>query len=144
MSQIRYVQNDHDIEKCWQVVYALRPHLQKENYVQQVKEMEQEGYRMLYIAETVNGEEIAVAFAGYRNMQMLYCGKIIYIDDLSTLPEFRGKGYAGALLDYIHQLAKETGKDAVHLDSGYQRNDAHRLYLNKGYKLASHHFSRGC
>lgn len=143
MQQIRYVQHDKDIDTCWQVVQALRPHLQYDAYVQQVKEMQQEGYQMLFIAGEVDGQEIAIAFAGFRNMQMLYCGKIIYIDDLSTLPAFRGKGHAGILLDYIHQLAKETGKDGVHLDSGYQRNDAHRLYLNKGYKLACHHFSRG-
>lgn len=142
MQQIRYVQHDKDIDTCWQAVQALRPHLQYATYVQQVKEMQQEGYQMLFIAGEVDGQETAVAFAGFRNMQMLYCGKIIYIDDLSTLPAFRGKGYAGILLDYIHQLAKETGKDGVHLDSGYQRNDAHRLYLNKGYKLACHHFLR--
>ena len=75
-------------------------------------------------------------------MQMLYSGEIIYIDDLSTLPEYRGKGYAGTLLDYLHKLAAENGKRAVHLDSGYHRNDAHRLYLNKGYKIASHHFAK--
>jgi GNAT superfamily N-acetyltransferase len=64
------------------------------------------------------------------------------VDDLCTLPEFRGKGYAGALLDYIHQLAKETGKTCVVLDSGFQLHPAHRLYLNKGYVLSAHHFRK--
>jgi predicted GNAT family acetyltransferase len=61
---------------------------------------------MIYIKE----DEIPVAFAGFRNMHMLHSGKIIYIDDLSTLPQYRGKGYAGKLLDYLHNLAVETGK----------------------------------
>ena len=138
MQEIKYAQSSNEIENCWEVVQVLRPHLKKENFVQQVQDMMQEGYKMIYITE----DQIPVAFAGFRNMYKLYTGRIIYIDDLSTLPNHRGKGYAGRLLDYIHQLAKETSMQGVHLDSGHQRHDAHRLYLNKGYRLASHHFAR--
>lgn len=136
MNDIRHAQTDIEIESCFEVVQALRPHLNRENFLQQVREMMADGYQMIFIAE----DQLAIAFAGFRNLHMLYSGKIIYIDDLSTLPQYRGKGYGGKLLDYLHKLAKETGKGGVHLDSGYHRNDAHRLYLNKGYKLASHHF----
>ena len=136
MHEIKYANSDEEIESCWDVVHALRPHLKKESFLLQVREMMADGYKMIYLTE----EQAVVAFAGFRDMHMLYSGKIIYIDDLSTLPQYRGKGYAGKLLDYLHQLAKDTGKSGLHLDSGYHRNDAHRLYLNKGYKLASHHF----
>ena len=138
MPEIQHVKTSSEIESCWAVVHALRPHLREENFVEQVQEMMKEGYKMICIMEN----KIACAFAGFRNMHMLYNGKTIYIDDLSTLPEYRGKGYAGMLLDYIHDMAKREGKTAVTLDSGYNRNDAHRLYLNKGYILASHHFSK--
>lgn len=138
MQEIKYAKTGDEIESCWEVIQALRPHLQKDHLVQQIQEMMREGYRMIYICE---GEK-PVAFAGFREMHMLHCGKIIYIDDLSTLPHSRGKGYGGLLLDYLHRMASESGKQAVHLDSGYHRNDAHRLYLNKGYKLASHHFAK--
>jgi len=136
MQEIKYALSNDEIEGCWEVVQALRPHLKKESFLLQVREMMADGYQMIFITDG----EVTVAFAGFRNMHMLYSGKIIYIDDLSTLPHYRGKGYGGMLLDHIHKLAKETGKSGVHLDSGYHRNDAHRLYLNKGYKLASHHF----
>ena len=136
MHEIKYARTSAQIESCWEVVQVLRPNLMRENFVQQVQEMMNDGYEMIYIEN--NG--LAVAFAGFRNMHMLYSGRIIYIDDLSTLPGHRGKGYAGSLLDYIHRLATESGKTSVHLDSGHQRNDAHRLYLNKGYKISSHHF----
>jgi hypothetical protein len=39
-------------------------------------------------------------------------------------------------------VAKEKGLKTVALDSGYQRLDAHRLYLNKGFTLNAHHFSK--
>jgi GNAT superfamily N-acetyltransferase len=136
MHQIKFAQGEKEIAACWDVVHTLRPHLVQENYLQQVNEMQQEGYHMLYVAE----KDKVAAFAGYRNLYSLFAGRFIYVDDLCTLPEYRGKGYAGALLDYIKALAKETNKAAVVLDSGFQLNDAHRLYLNKGYKLSAHHF----
>jgi GNAT superfamily N-acetyltransferase len=138
MIEIKYAQTDSEFESCWEVVEVLRPHLNKKAYLEAINEMVHEGFRMIYICE----DDKPVAFAGFRDMHKLYSGKTIYIDDLCTLPSYRGKGYAGLLLDHIHQLARETGKNAVHLDSGYQRKDAHRLYLNKGYTLASHHFEK--
>lgn len=138
MQEIKHAQSVQEIESCWAVVQVLRPHLQKENFLGQVQEMMPDGYQIIYICE----DQLTVAFAGFRNMNMLYSGKIIYVDDLSTLPQYRGRGHAGRLLDYIYQLAEKLGKNAVHLDSGYHRNDAHRLYLNKGYILESHHFAK--
>jgi len=138
MYQIKFAQCEKEIGDCWEVVSLLRPHLEsKAAYIKQVKEMQEDGYHMLYIAEN---DQVA-AFAGYRNMHSLHGGRFIYVDDLCTLPAHRGKGYAGALLDYVRQLAMDTGKKAVVLDSGFPLHDAHRLYLNKGFKLSAHHFS---
>jgi GNAT superfamily N-acetyltransferase len=136
--EILHAKSDAEIESCWEVVTALRPHLIKAYFVEQVRRMMQGGYQMIYIME----HQLPVAFAGFREMEMLFSGKIIYIDDLSTLSEYRGKGYGGSLLDYIHTLAKKDGRAAVHLDSGHHRSGAHRLYLNKGYTISSHHFSK--
>ena len=84
----------------------------------------------------------AVSFIGYRYLQYLYNGKHIYIDDLSTLPKYRGKGYADKLLQHVEEIAILKGYDVVTLDSGHQRTDAHRLYLNKGFNIVAHHFSK--
>lgn len=141
MHTIRFAQTEKEIETCREVIKELRPHLQPENLVAMVKEMAQEGYQIIYVAVKENNQEKAVAFAGFRPMHTLFSGKTFYIDDLGTLPAYRKHGYAGQLLDYIHQLAKDSGKTTVHLDSGHQRNDAHRLYLNKKYKITAHHFT---
>jgi len=85
--------------------------------------------------------EAVVAAAGYRILEFLAWGRVLYIDDLITLPEKRGAGYAGALMDWMIDHAREQRCDEIHLDSGYQRHDAHRLYLNKGLQLGCHHFS---
>ncbi len=136
--QIQIAKTEEDILKCWDVLFVLRPHLEKGSFVDTVNEMFTEGYRLSFIEE--GGK--AIAAVGFRYTQYLYNGKHFYIDDLSTLPESRSKGYAGKLLDYVIELAKEKGYKCVTLDSGYTRLDAHRLYLNKGFILAAHHFSK--
>jgi GNAT superfamily N-acetyltransferase len=136
--EIKIATNEEDILKCWDVLLVLRPHLIKEDFIATIKEMMTEGYQLAYIEE--NGK--AASAIGFRYQQYLYNGKHFYIDDLVSLPETRGKGYASMLLDYVADLAKEKGFKVVTLDSGYTRLDAHRLYLNNGFVLAAHHFSK--
>lgn len=127
-----------DLSRFWNILSTFRTNLTIETYEQQLLEMIEDGFHLIYISVDC---EIA-GFAGYRYVHKLFTGKTIYIDDLFTLPSYRGKGYAAALLQYIHQEAEATGMNKVELDSGPTRNDAHRLYLNKGYIISSMHFSR--
>ena len=136
---VREVVTDEDIGKCWKAMKALRPHLEEASFPGTVKEMMSEGYRLAFI-EGEDGQALSVI--GFRYLQFLYNGKHFYIDDLSTLPEARGKGHAGKLIDYVCDLAKQAGYEYVTLDSGHHRHDAHRLYLNKGFTISSHHFSK--
>ena len=134
--EIKIATTEEDILECWDVIFVLRPHLIKEEFVSTVKEMFTEGYHLAYIEE--NGK--ALSAVGFRYLQYLYNGKHIYIDDLVSLPETRGKGYAGMLLEYVADIARNKGYKCVTLDSGHQRYTAHRLYLNKGYNIVAHHF----
>ena len=135
---IHLAKTPEDIAKCTRAMLELRPHVAAESFVPLVQQMMQEGYQLAFIEE--NGE--AVAVIGFRYLQFLFCGKHFYIDDLSTLPEARGKGYGGMLLDYVAELARAAGYDVITLDSGHQRQTAHRLYLNKGFSISSHHFTK--
>lgn len=134
--EIKFAETEEDFTKCIEVIQALRPHLTLERFLSLIPEMKKESYSLIFIEE--NGK--AISACGFRYMTTLFEGRFIYIDDLSTLPEGRGKGYAGALFDFVLNLAKSEGLPAVHLDSGHQRFDAHRLYLNKGMKIVYHHF----
>jgi GNAT superfamily N-acetyltransferase len=134
--EIKEATTKEDYLKCWDVVHELRPHLTEETYLTLMLYMIDEGYKMIYIED--GGR--AVSFCGYRPMTLLYTGRSFYIDDLCTLPEARGKGHAGILLKYVVDEAKREEIKAVHLDSGHWRHDAHRLYLNYGFKIIAHHF----
>lgn len=134
--KIKTAQTQEDFLKCLEVMQALRPHLTTESFLDLVSKMKEESYTLIYVEDGVK----AVSACGFRYLTTLFEGRYIYIDDLSTLPEARGKGYAGALFDYVVEKAKSEGLPAVHLDSGHQRYDAHRLYLNKKMKIVYHHF----
>jgi len=116
----------------------LRPHLIGEDFVARVRRQESAGYRLIYLQDA---KKKVAAAAGFRILEFLAWGRVVYVDDLITLPEQRGSGYGGALMDWLIGHAREQECDELHLDSGYQRNDAHRLYLNKGLQLGGHHFS---
>ncbi|HNQ61636.1 MAG TPA: GNAT family N-acetyltransferase [Bacteroidia bacterium] len=128
------------IQNCFQVMKELRPYLEEDTFVERITRMHSFGYKLIYIA---NDQGQPVAAAGFRFTELLHWGRAIYIDDLSTLESERSKGYASQLLDHIHKLAKQNDCAQVHLDSGCkpERYNAHRLYLNKGYNITSHHFA---
>jgi GNAT superfamily N-acetyltransferase len=135
--EIKNAIDSDTILACFTLVKELRPHLSKENYITQIERQRKKGYQILFIEA---GTTI-VSFMGYRIQEHLAWGKILYIDDFVTKSDSQNHGYGSKLIDHIIKIAKENNCDQVHLDSGYNRNRAHRLYLNKGFVLSSHHFS---
>ena len=126
-----------EFERCYPIMRELRPHLEKHLFVEQAIGQMGEGYRLVYLEI---GKEVK-ALAGFRILTFLAWGKVLYIDDLITGTEDRKKGYGGKLLKWVLNQAKLANCNHVHLDSGPQRHDAHRLYLNHGMKIIGYHFS---
>ncbi len=127
---------DADIQACFPVFSELRPHLTADQFLTQVRRQQAQTYQIL----AVRRQGTVKSVAGFRFAEFLAWGKILYIDDLATLSGETSQGFAGALLDWLIAHAQAHGCQGVHLDSGYQRFSAHRLYLNKGFRLSSHHF----
>jgi GNAT superfamily N-acetyltransferase len=100
------------------------------------------GYRLFGSFEP--GEEDAAAVAGFRVMETLAWGRLLYVDDLVTRADRRGRGHGGALMRRLAVEACQAGCEQLHLDSGVgpERADAHRLYFNSGLRITSYHFSR--
>lgn len=135
--KVAYAQTDQEILDCFPVLKELRPNLAKEELVARVRRQQAEGFHLVYVRD--QGQVKSVA--GFRFREHLAWGRIMYVDDLATLSSEQRKGYGGYLLDWLTALARKEGCSAAHLDSGQNRYDAHRLYLNKGFILRSHHFS---
>ena len=135
--EIKQAKEKEDFLKCWEVVQELRPHLDQDRYLTLMLYMIDEGYKLIYIEEEGKG----VSFCGYRITTMLHRGRSVYIDDLCTLKEASGKGHAKALLNHVLSYARHEELVSIHLDAGHHRFDAHRLYLNFGFRITSHHFA---
>ncbi len=138
MADIKTAISDSEINSCWEPIHVLRPMLQRENFLSTIQHMQSEGYHLLYIEE----DQKTVAIAGYRIFSMLYCGKLLYIDDLSTVEACRGKGYASQLLDFLYELALKEDCQSVQLDSGPTRTTAHKLYFKENFTISAFHFNR--
>ncbi len=139
LMDVQSLQTVEQLQASFDTLVLLRPHLkQQENWVEQIQFQHQQGYQ----SKGIYDNDKVVAYMGFRFLMTLAWGSIMYIDDLVTHQSVRGKGYAAALLKYADDLARKSQCDQIHLDSGYTRLDAHRLYLNHDFHLTSHHFSK--
>lgn len=132
--------DDTTTELAYRVMKELRPHLTgAAEFVERIRMQRKEGYRLVG-SFSAAGEVVSVA--GFRTGNCLAWGHFVYIDDLVTLPEARGKGHASALLRWVDEEAVRLGCQQVHLDSATYRHDAHRRYLTSGYDIQAFHFGK--
>jgi GNAT superfamily N-acetyltransferase len=127
---------------AYEAMLELRPRIGSEaDFVARVNDLQRpEGYRL--VASFADGDAQAVAAAGFRTEHFLAWGHALYVDDLSSRSGFRRQGHSGALMDWLLAEARRLGCGQLHLDSGVgpDREEAHRLYLNKRLRISSHHF----
>lgn len=130
---------DEEILSCFPAFSVLRPHIRETDFLPRVRRQQAQSYRIV----AVRSEGVVESAAGFRLAEFLVSGKVLYIDDLTTLPCARSLGHAGELMDWLIGHAREHGCNGVHLDTGYGRHAAHRLYLRKGLQFSAHHLSLG-
>ena len=132
-----------DTGLAFEAMRELRPKWdEREAFVRQVDEVQRpEGYRIL---GAFGDDGRCLGVAGFRELNNLAWGHVVYVDDLSTHPDGRRQGFGRALLEWCAEEAKRLGCDALHLDSGVEANrlDAHRLYLNTGMRITAFHFAK--
>jgi GNAT superfamily N-acetyltransferase len=133
---IRVAISDAEISACYPVMRELRPHITEEQFLYRVRKQERAGYRLAFVQESNR----VVAVAGFRVCENLAWGRFLYVDDLVTLSEYRSKGYGSKLLSWIKEQGEREGCEAIHLDSGIHREDAHRFYEREGMSVSSFHF----
>lgn len=133
---IRLAGSDKDIADCYSVMSELRPHVLESEFVSRVRSQEKSGYRLAMVEH--DGRIVAVA--GFRIGENLAWGRFLYVDDLVTSGEHRSQGIGAELLSWLRNFAVKEGCAQLHLDSGVQREHAHRFYEREGMSKASVHF----
>ena len=134
---ITQAETDAQIAATYEVMSQLRPHLSREEYVPLVRGMmESDGFRLAALSD--EGEVRAVA--GYRYMRMLYCGRLLYLDDLVTDERVRSRGYGKAMLDWLKAEGRREGCSELQLISRTVREGAHRFYFREGFGIECFQF----
>jgi GNAT superfamily N-acetyltransferase len=135
--RIAVARTDTEIARCFPVMAQLRPHLSEARFVEQVRRQAAAGYQLAYL----EADGAVRSVAGFRVLEMLAFGKMLYVDDLVTREDARSRGYGGELFDWLVEQARANECRQLQLDSGVQRFGAHRFYLTKRMAISSHHFS---
>lgn len=129
-----------EVARAVPALAELRPDVT--DLAQRIRAQQTTGYRVAGVL--VDGEDDAVAVAGFRVDDKLAWGRHLYVDDLVTRRAFRQQGHGRALMGWLLDRARADGCQQLHLDSGAgpHRHDAHALYHASGLRISSHHFQR--
>ena len=129
--------SDEQIAATFDVMKQLRPHLDCDEYVATVRAMQgSDGFRLVALID----DGVVRAVAGYRYMRMLYCGRLLYVDDLVVDEHVRSQGYGSRILDWLKDEARREGCAELQLISRVVREQAHRFYFREGLGIECFHF----
>lgn len=131
------IRDEAAVAACARLIAILRTHLDPAEFRRRLEIQTAEGYAIVYLEH--DGD--IVALAGCRVVNNMAWGRVFYVDDLVADPDKRRAGHGGAMMDWLIAEARNRQCDELHLDTGYQRQDAHRLYLRKGLLFAGHHMA---
>ena len=134
-----------ETEVAARALLELRPHAAPASALVDVVDRLQRpaGYRLVGSFE--DDERDAAAVAGFRVSHMIAFGRYMYVDDLVTAADRRGRGHADRTFAWLLEEAARQECEQFHLDSGVgpERADAHRFYFRHGMRITSYHFARG-
>ncbi len=115
----------------------LRPHLPAD-YLGRMNQVFSGGAEMAVCVD--NGAVLGLAV--YRVLEKTHNGRDLYCDDLVTDEAARSRGVGRTLMQYMEALAVARACDTFSLDSGCQRQQAHKFYFREGMTIPSFHFSK--
>ena len=97
-----------------------------------------------------NGARMAVALDGgavvcvavWRLIENTNEGRRLFVDDLVSDHVARSRGAGRMLLAWLEKKARELGCSVLALDSGVQRQQAHRFYFREGMHISAYSFRK--
>jgi GNAT superfamily N-acetyltransferase len=114
----------------------LRPQLPP-GYVARMKEVFAGGGEMAVCV--VDGKVAGITV--FRVLEKTFTGRELYCDDLVTDERQRSTGVGHALIAHMEEVARARKCDAFTLDSGTQREQAHKFYFREGMTVTAFHFT---
>lgn len=136
---LRHADTEVEQRACFAVMHELRPHLNNEDeFIDRIGRQAGQDYRILAAWE---GDRV-VALAGYRFQENLVYGKFLYVDDLVSASDQRGKRWGERLLKALEDVALQAGCVRLVLDTGMANALAQRFYFRQGLLTGSLRFGK--
>jgi len=108
------------------------------DYVARLTEVFAGGARMALVVK--DGSVLCVAL--WRLIENTFEGRRLYVDDLVSDETRRSQGAGKMMLDWLEAKAKVLDCDVLALDSGVQRQRAHRFYFREDMHISSFSFRK--
>jgi GNAT superfamily N-acetyltransferase len=115
----------------------LRPQLAG-RYLERLREVFASGAEMA--VAVVDGRVAGITV--FRVIEKTHSGRELYCDDLVTDEGRRSTGVGHALMQYMERTCRERKCDTFALDSGCQRQQAHKFYYREGMTILAFHFAK--
>lgn len=115
----------------------LRPQL-PEDYVSRLSGVFANGARMALVVD----DSAVLSLAVWRLIENTYEGRRLYVDDLVSDEAHRSQGAGKRMLEWLEEKAIALGCEVLALDSGVQRQHAHRFYFREGMHVSSFCFRK--
>ena len=135
--EIQLARSDEEIAATFDVMHQLRPQLRREEYVMTMRALQASDGLQLF---ALRDRGVVRAVATWRVMNMLYCGRMLYVDDLVTDEGTRSRGYGSRLIARLKEEARVHGCSEIQLISHVKREAAHRFYFREGFGIECFHF----
>ncbi len=127
--KISEITSEEDWRESAEVLRALRPTLDIEQFVRRRETLIREGYRLLSKRE--NGRIVSIA--SYTISPHAVMGREMLIHDMATKPSDQAHGHASALLAALTAIARSQGCGRLFV---HTRNAAH-FYERNGFAVYS-------
>ncbi len=124
--EIRELRTDAEVAAAFPLMSSLRDRIRAGTFLAEVRRQQIEGYRLF---GGFDGERL-VCLAGVRRSHTLSRGEHLFVDDLVTLEEARGKGRGAEMLRWLAGRARAESLGRIYLDS---RATARGFYEKQGY-----------
>ncbi|MEW1577877.1 GNAT family N-acetyltransferase [Streptomyces microflavus] len=118
------------------LIRTLRPQLTAPAFAAFAEEAYGQGLRFT-VAYDATGRGLGVAT---HRLLATSRGRVLFVDDLVTAPESRGRGVGAHLLAELERRARAAGCARVELDSGTANVHAHRFYHGRRMTIGALHF----
>lgn len=137
--EIKEAKTEIEILNCYPVLKILRSHLKYvDDYVARVQRQQSKGYRLLYVADS----DKVLAVLGFTIRERLLSSQTVFLEDFCALNWSFHEEIGPILLGWLISYAKDNHCDNIVTDSSFTRHEAHRFYLNHGFRLTAHHFAQ--